>query len=167
MNVQPKIESIAEKKIIGLRMQMNFSNFQVGLLWGRFMPQCAEIKNRNNRNLLSIAAYPQSFSFSKVDFNPESNFEKWAGAEVESFEHIPQGLEALVIPAGLYAIFHYKGLNTDTGIFEFIHGVWLPDSPYTLDHRPHFEVLGDKYKNGDINSEEDIYIPIRVKGKPL
>ena len=163
MNVQPKIESITEKKLIGIRMQMSFSKYQVGLLWGKFMPQCVEIKNRSNRDLLSLAAYPAGFSFSKVDFNPEINFERWAGAEVETFDHTPQGMEALAIPTGLYAIFHHKGLNTDTSIFKYIHGVWLPKSPYALDHRPHFEVLGDRYKNGDPNSEEDIYIPIRSR----
>ncbi len=72
-------------------------------------------------------------------------------------------MESLVIPAEEYAIFHYKGLNTDVRIFEYIHGEWLPDSMYALDHRPHFEVLGDKYRNGDPNSEENIYIPIRPK----
>ncbi|EMN97064.1 GyrI-like small molecule binding domain protein [Leptospira interrogans serovar Medanensis str. UT053] len=39
-------------------------------------------------------------------------------------------MESLVIPAGEYAIFHYKGLNTDVRIFEYIHGEWLPDSMY-------------------------------------
>jgi len=32
-----------------------------------------------------------------------------------------------------------------------------------LDDRPHFEVLGDKYKNADPDSEEEIWIPIRTK----
>lgn len=144
-------------------MQMSFSKYQVGLLWGKFMPKCPEIKNRSNRDLVSIAAYPAGFSFSKTNFNPQLNFEKWAAAEVDSFGYIPQGMNALTIPTGEYAIFHYKGLSTDTSIFEYIHGVWLPSSPYTLDHRPHFEVLGERYKNADPNSEEDIYIPIRLK----
>jgi predicted transcriptional regulator YdeE len=32
-----------------------------------------------------------------------------------------------------------------------------------IDNRPHFEVLGDKYKNNDPSSEEEIWIPIRKK----
>ncbi|OOV47374.1 GyrI-like domain-containing protein [Leptospira kirschneri serovar Pomona] len=163
MIVQTKIESITEKKLIGIRMQMNFSNYKIGLLWGKFIPKCVQIKNRISSDLLSLAVYPKSFSFSKKDFNPESHFERWAGVEVNDFEHIPRDMESLVIPAGEYAIFHYKGLNTDVRIFEYIHGEWLPDSMYALDHRPHFEVLGDKYRNGDPNSEENIYIPIRPK----
>jgi AraC family transcriptional regulator len=34
---------------------------------------------------------------------------------------------------------------------------------YELDDRPHFEILGDKYKNNDPNSEEEIWIPIKLK----
>lgn len=30
--------------------------------------------------------------------------------------------------------------------------MWLPNSDYLLDDRPHFELLGDKYKNNDPNS---------------
>lgn len=40
---------------------------------------------------------------------------------------------------------------------------WLPASDYNLDNRPHFEVLGEKYKNNDPTSEEEIWIPIKLK----
>jgi AraC family transcriptional regulator len=32
-----------------------------------------------------------------------------------------------------------------------------------LDDRPHFEVLGEKYKNNDPTSEKEIWIPILPK----
>ena len=34
---------------------------------------------------------------------------------------------------------------------------------YTLDDRPHFEILGEKYKNQDPDSEEELWIPIKPK----
>jgi AraC family transcriptional regulator len=40
---------------------------------------------------------------------------------------------------------------------------WLPNSAYALDDRPHFEALGEQYKNNDPNSEEEIWIPIKPK----
>ncbi|MEP1984886.1 MAG: GyrI-like domain-containing protein, partial [Maribacter dokdonensis] len=40
---------------------------------------------------------------------------------------------------------------------------WIPNSEYQLDGRPHFEVLGAKYKNNDPNSEEEVWIPIKAK----
>ncbi|MFZ1515671.1 MAG: GyrI-like domain-containing protein, partial [Saprospiraceae bacterium] len=67
------------------------------------------------------------------------------------------------IPGGLYAVFYYKGLSTDTAIFEYIFNTWLPNSEYGLDDRPHFEILGERYKNNDADSEEEIWIPIKNK----
>jgi len=72
-------------------------------------------------------------------------------------------METLVLPGGLYAVFEYKGLSTDNSIFQYILGTWLLNSDYDLDDRPHFEVLGDKYKNNDPTSEEEIWIPIKTK----
>jgi AraC family transcriptional regulator len=95
-----------------------------------------------------------------ANFNPTKEFEKWAAVEVIDFENIPQELEKFVLKAGLYAVFYYKGLNSDNTIYEYIFRKWLPESSYVLDDRPHFEVLGPKYKNNDENSEEEIWIPV-------
>ena len=38
-----------------------------------------------------------------------------------------------------------------------------PNSDYKPDDRPHFELLGAKYKNDDPDSEEEIWIPIKRK----
>ena len=72
-------------------------------------------------------------------------------------------MEAFILTGGLYAVFDYKGLNTDHSIYQYIFGTWLPNSDYVLDNRPHFEILGDKYKNNDPTSEEEIWIPIKPK----
>jgi AraC family transcriptional regulator len=32
-----------------------------------------------------------------------------------------------------------------------------------LNERPHLEVLGNKYKDNDQNSEEELWIPIKAK----
>lgn len=156
----PKIINSEEKKMIGMRMSMNFANYQVAELWKNFMPKCNEINNRISKDLISLAVY-QKHHFS--EFNMGNEFEKWAAVEVRNFENIPQGMEALMLPAGLYAIFDYKGLSSDNAIFQYIYGTWLPSSEYELDNRPHFEVLGEKYKNNDPSSEEEIWIPIKSK----
>jgi AraC family transcriptional regulator len=67
------------------------------------------------------------------------------------------------LPSGLYAVFDYKGSSNDQSIFLYIFGSWLPNSGYNLDDRPHFEVLGNKYKNNDPTSEEEIWIPIKPR----
>lgn len=96
------------------------------------------------------------------NFNPGTVFEKWAAAEVSDFEVIPTGMEKFILPGGLYAVFLHKGgAGTGDRTFQYIFGSWLPGSDYVFDHRPHFEILGEKYKNNDPDSEEEVWIPIK------
>lgn len=159
--MQPRIENTPEKKLIGKRLKMSFAENRTMELWKSFMPVHNEIKNRVNQDLISMQVYNDGFSFSNFDIN--ASFEKWAAAEVSDFDTIPDGMENFTLAEGLYAVFEYKGLNTDTSIFQYIFGTWLPASEYVLDSRPHFEVLGAKYKNNDPESEEEIWIPIKIK----
>jgi AraC family transcriptional regulator len=98
-----------------------------------------------------------------ADFKPTNEFDRWATVEVTNFETVPNEMETYVLPGGLYAVFNHKGLSNDPRIFQYIFGAWLPNSKYTLDNRPHFEVLGEKYKNNDPTSEEEIWIPLSEK----
>jgi|WetSurMetagenome_2_1015567.scaffolds.fasta_scaffold342430_2 AraC family transcriptional regulator len=157
--MQPRIDTLTEKKLIGKRIVMSLSNNKTGELWRSFMPRRREILNNRSSDLFSMQVYD-----SPVDFgHPDQEFEKWAAVEVSDFETIPDGMEAFILKSGLYAVFQYQGSSTDTAIFRYIFGTWLPNSNYLLDNRPHFEVLGEKYKNADPNSEEDIWIPIKPK----
>lgn len=156
--LQPEIITQPEKKLIGKRLIMSFADFKIAELWKSFLPHRKEITNNLGNELISMVVYkPGHFT----NFNPTSEFEKWATVEVSDFNNVPEAMETFTLPAGLYAVFHYKGLNTDNSIFQYIFGTWLPASGYELDNRPHFEVLGEKYKNNDPDSEEDIWIPIR------
>jgi AraC family transcriptional regulator len=160
--MEPKIELLAEKKLIGKRMTMSLSNNKTGELWRSFIPRRKEIQNNLTSDMISMQVYDQLIELGDLD----QEFEKWAVIEVSDFETIPDGMETFTVPSGLYAVFHYKGSSMDTRIFEYIFGTWLPNSVYILDNRPHFEVLGSKYKNGDPNSEEEIWIPIKPQSKP-
>jgi AraC family transcriptional regulator len=157
--MEPRIETLTEKKLMGKRVTMSLSNNKTGELWRSFMPERRKIVNNLNSELFSMQVYDQPVDFGNLD----QEFEKWAAVEVSDFDSIPDGMESFTLSGGLYAVFHYKGSSTDTQIFQFIFGTWLPNSKYVLDHRPHFEILGDKYRNADPESEEDIWIPIKPK----
>ena len=159
--MQPRIETLTDKKLIGKRMRMSLSNNKTGELWRSFMPRRREIRNKLTSEMFSMQVYN-----GPVDFgNLNQEFEKWAAVEVLDFDSIPDGMETFTLKGGLYAVFPYKGSSTDNTIFQFIFGTWLPASNYLVDNRPHFEILGDKYKNADPDSEEDIWIPIKPKDK--
>ena len=161
MQVQPTIRILSEKKLIGKQLTMSFAKNTTGELWKSFLPRRNEIGNSVGNELYSLQVYPANFF---TDFDLQRPFVKWALKEVTSFDMIPNEMEFFVLPSGLYAIFHYQGLHTDDAIFRYIFYTWVPQSEYELDYsRPFFEILGEKYKNADPNSEEDICIPIRKK----
>ena len=158
----PRIETLTEKKLIGKRMKMTLSDNKTRELWRNFMPRRKEIKNNLTNELFSMQVYQQSLDFK--NFNQDTLFEKWAAIEVSNFETIPDEMETFILTSGLYAVFLYKGAaSSGAKIFQYILGTWLPNSDYSLDNRPHFEILGEKYKNEDPNSEEEIWIPIQLK----
>lgn len=156
----PTIKVLKEKKIIGISQATSISQNSTFILWQNFMPRRNEILNKVDDLLYSIQSYNDSYF---INFNPNTEFVKWAGVEVTNCDFVPEKMDCFILPEGLYAVFHYKGLNTDNSIFQYIFSTWLPNSIYQLDNRPHFEVLGEKYKNNDANSEEEIWIPIKTK----
>jgi AraC family transcriptional regulator len=159
--MKPRIEALGEKKLIGIRMNMSLTENRTAELWQGFMSRRKEIKNSIGTDLYSVQVYEDTY-FS--NFSPSADFEKWATSEVKDFETVPDGMETLVLTGGLYAVFLYKGAaSTAPETFQHIFGKWLPDSEYALDNKPHFEILGKKYKNGDPTSEEEIWIPIKAK----
>lgn len=158
----PRIEKLNEKKLVGKRLTMSLADNKTDELWRSFIPRRSEITNNLTSDMISMQVY-KSMHF--ADFKPANQFEKWAAMEVTNFDTVPGDLETFTLTGGLYAVFDYKGLSTDNNIFRYIFGTWLPSSEYDLDDRPHFEVLGDKYKNNDPTSEEEIWIPIQPKRK--
>lgn len=139
---------------------MSLANNKTGELWKSFMPKRREITDTLTNDVISMAVYkPTHFA----NFKPTNEFEKWATVEVADFNHVPNKMETFVLKSGLYAGFDYKGSSKEPSTFQYIFGTWLPSSDYVLDDRPHVEVLGEKYKNNDLTSEEEIWIPIRLK----
>lgn len=159
--MKARIENLPEKKLVGKRMTMSYADYRIAELWASFMPRRNEIPNKLSNDLISLVVYsPNHF----LDFKPTNQFERWATVEVESFDNVPNEMETYILPGGLYAVFHYKGLSTGiSSFYQNIFNVYLPNSDYKLDDRAHFEVLGEKYKNNDPSSEEEIWIPVKAK----
>jgi len=143
-------------------MQMSLANNKTQELWKSFMPRLKEIENIVGQDLYSMQVYRQLPDFN--NFSPETEFIKWAAKEVVDFSVIPEGLEQYELNGGLYAVFIHRGLPSEfQKTFYYIFGEWLPGSAYEIDNREHFEVLGEKYKNNDPESEEEIWIPVKEK----
>ena len=158
--MEPGIKILPEKKFVGKRKKMSLADNKTRELWQGFMPRRKEIKNNMGSELYSIERYePLYFK----NFNPQKEFEKWAAVEVTDFNSVPDDLGTLIIPSGLYAVFLYRGAaSKGSDMYQYIFGTWLVDSGFKLDNRPHFAVMGEKYKNEDPDSEEEIWIPIKM-----
>jgi len=157
--MNPIFRTVVTKMLVGKRLTMSYANNTTHMLWSSFMPLKSNILNVVGNDRYSLQIYPESY-FS--DFNPVAEFEKWAAVEVASFNGVPAGMDMLTLPGGLYAVFFYRG-NPANGdeVFKTIFTQWLPQSGYVLDSRPHFEVLGELYRNGSDDSEEEIWVPVK------
>ena len=69
-------------------------------------------------------------------FHPNKEFEKWATVEVDDFKNIPDGMKSFIVKEGVYAVFQYKGLSSDTKLFEYIFSEWMPKSLFEIADRP-------------------------------
>lgn len=158
--IEPRFETITEKKLAGQSLPMSLANNRTGELWKGFMPRRQQLRAVVDTILYSLQVYDPAYF---QHFNPTREYLKWAAVEVASFEELPAGIHPFVLPGGCYAVFLYKGSSTDSRIFQYIYTDWLPRSGYVLDHRPHFELLGARYQNGSPDSEEEIWIPVKPK----
>ncbi|MCC3153165.1 GyrI-like domain-containing protein [Hymenobacter sp. BT770] len=159
--MKPRIEQLAEKKLIGKRITMSLAQNKTRELWQSVMPRRREILNPLGPEFYSMQLYGSGYF---QDFSPTTEFEKWATVAVTDFDSVPQGMETFTLPGGLYAVFlHRADDSTADQTFRHIFENWLPASGYLLDDRPHFELLGEKYKNNGPGSEEEIWIPIKAR----
>lgn len=154
--MSPKLIKISERKVIGMKSSIHHGDFgNIVTLWKYFMPNRKMIKNVINDEFIAMQNYR---NFNDV----KEPFDIWACVEVSSLQNIPNGMFSFIIPAREYAVFLHKGMNASE-TYQRIMTEWLPNSGYEIDDRPHFQVMGEKYKNGSPDSEEDFYVPVKLK----
>jgi AraC family transcriptional regulator len=160
--MKPTIKHLEETKVIGSKLKMSFANDKTMVLWQTFMQRRKEIKNNVGTELYSIGVYEDTGFFKS--FNPMKEFDKWAAIKVSDLDILPENMMKLIIPAGEYAVFRYKGKPSEAqATYQFIYGEWIANSEYVLDDRPHFALMGENYKGEHPDSEEDLWIPIKRK----
>jgi AraC family transcriptional regulator len=159
--MEHRIVDINDRKLVGMQMRMSLSNNKTYDLWHSFMLGKGTILNNIGFQLYSLQVYGHMYF---ENFDPAIEFQKWAAIEVTDFGTIPLGMEPFILPGGNYAVFVHQGpASLGPKTFQYIYGTWIPNSEYLLDDRPHFEILGEKYKNDAPGSEEEVWIPIKRK----
>lgn len=164
--LQAELRTLTPTLLMGHCLPMTLAQNRTAELWSGFMPQ---------RHTIAPTLGPELYSVQVYDTLPQPGpgmltqpFVKWATLAVPAEAPLPEGMQQLQLPGGLYAVFQYRGLPSQAGpFFQAIFTQWLPASGYALDHRPHFERLDHRYSNNDPASEEEVWIPIKAVGSEL
>lgn len=154
-----RLEKLPETRLIGMQLSASLVNNRVPELWRSFMPRRKEIKALSEQHLHSVQLLSDDYYSS---FDPAQEFTRWAASAVDATAPIPEGMEELILPVGLYAVFLHKGTPASGAkTFGYIFREWLPSSGYAWENRPQFELLDERYRNNEADSEEEIWIPIK------
>ena len=157
----PRLETLEEKKLVGMWRKMTFADHRVRELWRTFRPRVSEVRHRLSRDFISMKVFEEPVDGAP---GPDTVFEQWAAVEVDRIDDVPEGMDGYTLPGGIYAVFTHEGpASAFARTTRYIFGSWLPSSEYTLDDRPQFEVMGEDYRPDDPDAEEEFWIPVRVR----
>ena len=156
ISMDPKIIMKDEFTVIGLEYVGPNQNNEIGQLWDVFNRQMVDIKHLKSEHQAYGVCSPAP------EGAEEGNFCYVAGMEVTGVSDVPQGMVVKVVPAGKYVVFTHKGLLEKLrSTYEYIYGTWLPKSGFEVACQPDFEYYDERFKPGSLESEFDIYVPIK------
>lgn len=155
-----KILEHPQRRLVGFSMQMSFNNIRTHELFQKLGPRLKDVLGRKGEEKFTVEIYPSASFF--IEFNPSLSFDKWAAIELEDDVSVPQEFSELIVPAGRYAVFTYKGDHLGAAAaYRYIFSDWMHETNNALDDRPHLSVMGSKYIFNHVDSEEEIWIPIK------
>lgn len=158
-----KVITAKDVLVIGMKASVTFQSMSMEMskLARTFMPRKNEVLNRVGEHTFSIQDYKQQ-DFKVI--TPQATFDKWFAVEVANFNSVPNGMETLVLKGGDYLVINYKGtLANFPKVWQFVLNDWFPKHNYELDYRPHFEKLPASYNPMNVENEEEVWIPIRLR----
>jgi AraC family transcriptional regulator len=122
-------------------------------LWSRFVPRMDEIEQRRGKHSYGICI--------PIEGEESAAFDYVAAVEVEPGGPVPDGMVALAVPGGTFAVFTHRGhISHFHETTKQIWGVWLPASSLRYGHHPDFELYDDRFDGESGEGEVDIYVPI-------
>ncbi len=158
--MQPKIETIKEKTLIGMSESMSLVENKTFKLFSSFMPRRNEILHSVSNTIYDLREYPEDYY---QEFKPTNSFIKWALIEISEIDSIPKDMTVFNLPSGKYAVFIENVQYSGDHLFEYVFTEWLPNAKYVLDNRPHFDILGEKHLQKDPSAKLELWIPIKSK----
>ena len=143
-----------------MSIEMSLAENKTFQIFRTFMPRRKEILNYKNHDVFDLIIYPKGYF---LKFNPTTNFKKHALAKVSNFNNTPEGMEQFTLTSGKYAEFTIKGHIPNPEIFNYIYSTWLPNSDFSLNDRPHFDILSEKMQQKSTDADQELWIPVPLK----
>jgi AraC family transcriptional regulator len=150
--MEPKIVQKEAFSVVGLRYRGKNEQNEIPQLWGALMQRMGEIRH--------IIADHTSYGLSDGFDHETGAFDYTAGFPVSSTADMPDGMVAVEVPGGTYAVFACS-LRTMAETYDTAYQTWLPQSGHELGPGPVFELYDDRFDSEDPGSEFDIYLPIQ------
>ena len=155
---EPIIGDIETFYFTGQSLTMSLVDDRTPELFRSFMPNRKTYQSIDQEAIVyDIRVYPKDYY---RPFNPANEYTKWAAVRISEDRFQENAEEYISITAGLYAQFTIHGNVVPPNLYQYIFTTWLPESPYQLDDRPHFDKLWpDPHQRGAV-SKQAICIPI-------
>ena len=150
--LKPEVICKDEKLLLGIARKINQSeNIKFELLSkvkSEFIEIVNTIENRVNTEL-----YYAAYDYDPEDISKEDddiNYTYFYCVQVSEYKNIPAGMVKKVLPQAKYAIFNYdtknntlNGEKLNQSVYDYIDGVWLPNSGFELAETPDYEVINE------------------------
>jgi AraC family transcriptional regulator len=155
-SMEPRIAHRSAFNVVGMAERFTpATTSRIPELWTRFVARMDAIPHRHGVETYGVCADADPPS------SDEPGFTYVAGVAVERLSAIPDGMIALTIPAGRYAVFTHEGHISRLGdTVKQIWGRWLPASPYRHVPRPDFEQYDARWDPQTGLGEIDVWVPI-------
>lgn len=150
--MEPSFVDRAAQAVVGLTLTTRPMSPDIAALWSRFIARVPEIGAAQEPGVPYGVMAPQP--------GPPEALGYLAGVAVaDAAGPVPEGMTAVVIPAGRYAVFRFPWSGLAPA-FEFIFGTWQPSSGFRLATSPIVERYGAEFDPGDAASPMEVLVPI-------
>ena len=152
--MQPRMVALAAFTVVGMKCKVDMQINPIPQLWDDFSPRTGEIANVAD----AMACYG-------VCFGGENKEHYYiAGMSVNSTENLPQGMEAIEVDGGTYAVFeHHGALDNLMQTYQHIYEEWFPASEFKPLGCQDFEKYDYRFKFGQADSIMEIWVPVQAK----
>ena len=147
---------LEEASFLGFSTETSLVQNQTAVVFRQLMIWRKDDEAYKNMPVYDIKIYPRDYF---TAFDPSRPFVKWAAVKRKE-KDTNASLKPYVVPRGSYLCFTHTE-RVSPSFFQELYNTWLPQSPYELDDRPHFDKMWPDPTNRGAVVKEEIYIPIK------